>query len=57
MVDLDVQTTLLPDRYHHGFNLQVKVKDVQKLDQVDAQVDGPHVAHIPHNWQFDYQCH
>lgn len=57
MIGLDVQTALLPHRFPHCFAVQLKIIDLQKLDVVDAQVDGPHVAYIPHNWQLDYKCH
>lgn len=57
MVELDLQTVLLPYRFPHCCTLLVTIKDLQKLAQVDAQVDGPYVPHIPHNWQLDHQGH
>lgn len=60
VTDLDAQTVLIPGDFHHCFTLQVKVKDLQKLDQPDAQMGGLHVTHMPHNFQINcqlnYQC-
>lgn len=47
VVELYVQTVLLPYRFSHYYTLLVTIKDLQKLAQVDAQVDSPHVPHIP----------